>query len=73
MSVCDCAIDAQTKAERKTLIVVLQINAIMFFVEFSAGIISESTGLTADSLDMLADASVYGISLFAIGRHMAVK
>lgn len=73
MSVCDCAIDAQTKAERKTLIVVLTINAIMFFVEFSAGIISESTGLTADSLDMLADASVYGISLFAIGRHMAVK
>lgn len=73
MADCDCAIEARTKAERKTLIVVLTINAVMFFVEFSAGIISESTGLTADSLDMLADASVYGISLFAIGRHMAIK
>jgi len=26
------------------------------------------TGLLADSLDMLADASVYGIALYAVGR-----
>ena len=73
MSDCDCAFEADTAAERRTLIVVLIINAAMFFVEFAAGIISDSAGLTADSLDMLADASVYGISLFAIGRHMAIK
>lgn len=33
----------------------------------TTGIISKSMGLVADSLDMLADSFVYGISLFAVG------
>ena len=45
----------------------------MFVVEFSAGIWSRSTGLTADSLDMLADAFVYSLSLYAIGRSTSLK
>jgi len=55
------------------LIAVLVINATMFVVEFVAGLLSQSTGLTADSLDMLADAGVYGISLYAIGRAITIK
>lgn len=47
---------------------VLGINATMFVVEFVAGWLAESTGLLADSLDMLADAGVYGIALWAVGR-----
>ncbi len=40
----------------------------MFVSEFAAGWIAESTGLIADSFDMLADAVVYGLSLAAVSR-----
>ncbi|EZP70797.1 Co/Zn/Cd efflux system component [Sphingomonas paucimobilis] len=36
------------------LIIVLAINAIMFFVEFGAGIVAGSTALMADATGMLA-------------------
>ena len=65
--------EASNQEERRTLIAVLVINATMFVVEFVAGLLSQSTGLTADSLDMLADAGVYGISLYAIGRAITIK
>ena len=45
----------------------------MFVAEITFGIISESTALIADSLDMLADATVYGIGLYAVGRPMLSK
>ena len=35
--------------------ILLSINAAMFVAEITAGVIAESTGLIADSLDMLAD------------------
>uniref|UniRef100_UPI00356B5CD7 cation transporter n=1 Tax=Pontibacterium sp. TaxID=2036026 RepID=UPI00356B5CD7 len=35
--------------------------------ELALGIFAQSTGLIADSLDMFADAAVYGISYFAVG------
>ena len=35
--------------------------------------ISKSMGLIADSLDMLADSFVYGISLFAVGGSLIKK
>lgn len=47
---------------------VLILNALMFFVEFSFGIISRSSALLADSLDMFGDAAVYGFSLYALNR-----
>ena len=53
--------------ERRTLVVVLAINAVMFVVELGAGWIAQSMGLIADSLDMLADASVYAAALLAVG------
>jgi cation diffusion facilitator family transporter len=57
--------------ERRTLATLLAINAAMFVVEAIAGWLGESAGLLADSLDMLADASVYGISWAAVGRSRA--
>jgi cation diffusion facilitator family transporter len=68
MADCGCELDADGDAQRKTLRVVLAINAAMFLVEIVAGVLASSTGLIADSLDMLADASVYAISLYAVGR-----
>ena len=66
---CGCEINPVVSAqERRILIVVLVLNAVMFVAEFGAGIVSHSTALLADSLDMFADAFVYGLSLFALGR-----
>jgi len=53
---------------RRVLIIVLVINSLMFLVEFGAGIIASSAALMADSMDMLGDALVYAVSLYALDR-----
>lgn len=53
--------------EKKLLWTVLGINLSFFVIEMLIGWISGSMGLIADSLDMLADSFVYGISLLAVG------
>lgn len=65
---CGCGAEQAAELERRTLWVVLIINAAMFVVELVFGLRAGSTGLIADSLDMLADAGVYGLSLGAVGR-----
>lgn len=45
----------------------------MFFLEFGYGIYASSTGLIAESFDMLADSCVYGISLYAVGKASSSK
>lgn len=67
MSDCSCH-SANQKLQRRTLIVLLLVNAGLFLVEGTAGLLAQSTALLADSLDMLADAIVYGLSLYAVGR-----
>ncbi|WP_312252409.1 cation transporter [Stenotrophomonas sp.] len=47
---------------------VLIINLAMFFIEFGAGIVARSSALQADAVDMLGDAIVYGLSLWAVNR-----
>jgi Co/Zn/Cd efflux system component len=54
--------------QRRVLQTVLAINATMFLVESTAGVLAHSTALLADSLDMLGDAFVYGFSLYVLGR-----
>jgi Co/Zn/Cd efflux system component len=61
------------ESEAGVLRVLLAINAVMFVVEFVAGWSAESTGLIADSLDMMADAVVYGLALYTVGRAAHVK
>lgn len=56
-----------TSKQRSLLWTVLIINFAFFVVESLTGFVSKSMGLVADSLDMLADASVYSLSLFAVG------
>jgi Co/Zn/Cd efflux system component len=65
--------EARNEQERKTLWLVLGINAFMFLFEMALGLIAQSTGLIADSLDMLADATVYAISLYAVGKSDVLK
>jgi len=59
--------------EASTLRLLLGINAAMFVTELGLGIVAQSTGLIADSLDMFADAAVYGTALYAVGRAAATK
>jgi Co/Zn/Cd efflux system component len=59
--------------EARTLWVLLSINAVMFVVELVAGWLAQSAGLIADSLDMLADATVYAVALYAVGRSVVLK
>ncbi|KEF35334.1 cation transporter [Deinococcus sp. RL] len=59
--------------QRRVLVTVLAINAGLFVLELGAGLLSRSLGLVADSFDMLADALVYGLSLWAVGRAAADK
>lgn len=54
--------------QRRVLLWVLAINAVMFVIEFSAGVIAQSSALQADAVDMLGDALVYVLSLFALNR-----
>lgn len=57
-------------AQKQVLQWLLLINGVMFVIEFMAGIIASSTGLIADSLDMFADAAIYGIALFVVGKNL---
>jgi len=54
--------------EARTLKIVLVINAAMFFGEVFGAVLADSSALLADSLDMFADAAVYGIALFGVHR-----
>ena len=59
---------ARQAGQRRVLIAVLAINAVMFVLEFGAGVIAGSTALMADASDMLGDALVYAVSLYALAR-----
>ncbi|MES1924960.1 cation diffusion facilitator family transporter [Salinisphaera sp. T31B1] len=52
---------------------VLGLNAALFVIEFSAGWLAGSSALLADSLDMLGDSLVYGLSLFVVARSARWK
>jgi len=74
MSDCGCGpTPAETKAQQRILWIALALNAVMFVVEVAAGVWANSTGLIADGLDMLADATAYGIALAAVGRGSRFK
>lgn len=73
MAGCGCEIESSHHEERKVLWWLLAINAVMFVVELMLGWVAESTGLIADALDMLADASVYGVAIYAVTRTRREK
>lgn len=73
MSDCGCHHEAKNARERRVLWIALILNAVMAVVGGFAGWKAHSTGLLADALDMLADASAYAIGLVAIGRTARFK
>ncbi|MGR8979293.1 MAG: cation transporter [Gammaproteobacteria bacterium] len=69
----NCSLGRLRERQRGTLLIVLGINAVMFFVISAAALYGNSTALLADSLDNLGDALTYGLSLYAVSRSTAVK
>jgi cation diffusion facilitator family transporter len=59
---------ARQADQRRVLVAVLAINAVMFVLEFGAGVVAGSAALMADAADMLGDALVYAVSLYALAR-----
>ena len=65
---CGCELEIKSAAQARVLWFVLAINGAMFVAEFGAGVIAESAALISDSFDMLADATVYAVSLYTVSR-----
>ena len=58
---------------RRRLWIVIAINAAMFVVEMTGGVLAGSQALQADALDFLGDTMTYGISLAVIGMSLRVR
>jgi Co/Zn/Cd efflux system component len=56
------------RGQRRVLVVVMVINAALFAAELGFGLIARSSAMMADSVDMLGDALVYALSLYALSR-----
>ncbi|WP_447963195.1 cation transporter [Nitrospira sp. Ecomares 2.1] len=68
-----CEIEALQDRQSSILKIVLAINAVMFLIELTAGLLAGSVSLIADSLDMLGDALVYGFSIYVVARGARMK
>ena len=73
MSDCGCHIEITDREQSRVLWQLLAINGVLFVVELAVGWWAQSTGLIADSIDMLADATIYAIGLYAVGKTAAHK
>lgn len=67
------SLDASQAADRRILVMVLLINLGQSLAGAGVGVWASSTAVIGAALDNLADASVYGVSLYAVGRSPAIK
>lgn len=73
-SCCSISPEAKLNQElKKVLWLVFVINLAMFLIEIVAGYIYQSTALMADSLDMLGDSFVYGVSILVVSSSVRAK
>ena len=67
------AFDGASRAYKRALIAVILINAVMFCVEMTAGVLSGSQALKADALDFAGDTATYSLSLFVLGAPLQTR
>ena len=65
--------DGLSPGFKRTLWIIIAINATMFAVEMAAGYAAGSQALKADALDFLGDSVTYAISLYVIGMSLRVR
>lgn len=74
---CGCgetvAFDGASPAYRRVLAWVIALNLLGFFVIAAGAVIAGSASLAANTLDFLADAATYALSLWAIGRSAQTR
>lgn len=59
----------EDRRQRKTLLVVLILNALLFVTLGIGGLVADSSALMANAVDNASDAAVYFISFLAVGRE----
>jgi cation diffusion facilitator family transporter len=69
----DKVFEGMSDGYKRALLAVILINAVMFFVEITAGLKSGSQALLADALDFAGDSATYAISLFVIGASLRTR
>lgn len=69
----DKVFEGMSDGYKRALLAVILINAVMFFVEITAGLKSGSQALLADSLDFAGDSATYTISLLVIGASLRTR
>jgi len=69
----DKVFDGISDGYKRALLAVILINAVMFFVEMTAGLKSGSQALLADALDFAGDSATYTISLLVIGASLRTR
>ena len=67
------ALTSQDHQQRRTLLVVLILNALLFVGLGVGGILADSSALLANAVDNGADSVVYLISFLAVGRALSWK
>ncbi len=67
------ALNAKDREQRRTLLVVLILNALLFAALGIGGVIADSSALLANAVDNASDSVVYLISFLAVGRAIAWK
>ncbi|MBX9803955.1 MAG: cation transporter [Caulobacteraceae bacterium] len=67
------SVDADERRQRKTLLLVLVLNALLFVGLGAGGILADSSALLANAVDNGADSVVYLISFLAVGRALSWK
>ncbi|MEH6811432.1 MAG: cation transporter [Motiliproteus sp.] len=65
--------DGKSHQFKRALWFVIGINAIMFFLELSAGFIGQSQALKADALDFLGDTVTYAMTLAVLGSSIQLR
>lgn len=65
--------DGATPEYRRVLLWVIAINFLGFVVVASGGLLAGSASLAANALDFLADAATYALSLWVIGKSVAIR
>ncbi len=65
--------DGMSPVYKRVLWAVIAINAAMFGIEMTAGMMAGSQALQADALDFLGDTLTYGISLYVIGKSLRAR
>ena len=64
---------AQDRAQRRTLLVVLILNALLFVSLGVGGLLADSSALIANAADNASDSVVYLLSFLAVGRGLNWK